>query len=199
MTDTIEVERKRQLPDDGSSLTPLLAQLGYVASAPVTEVDTYYSRPDVDYLQTVECLRVRHRGDFAEITYKPASTPTTHAADDVVSKIETNVILREGTQARTAERLLTSIGMRELVRVNKTRTTYHHPQTPGVSVSIDTVHGAGTFVETEVNRPTADGAAELIEHIEKQLSITEHPTVAFPYRDLVLQQHEQPATPTAHR
>ncbi|MGW1807218.1 class IV adenylate cyclase [Streptomyces sp. NPDC002078] len=199
MTDTIEVERKRELSDDGSTLTPLLAQLGYVASAPITEVDTYYSRPDVDYMQTVECLRVRRRGDFAEITYKPASTPTTHAADNVVSKTETNVILHEGEQARTAERLLTSIGMRELVRVEKTRTTYRHPEIPGVTISIDTVHGAGTFIETEVNRPTADGAAELVEHIEKQLGIIEHPTVALPYRDLVLRQHEQPATPTAHR
>ncbi|KIE24613.1 hypothetical protein LK08_23605 [Streptomyces sp. MUSC 125] len=198
MTDTIEVERKRELSDDGSTLTPLLTQLGYIASAPVTEVDTYYSRPDVDYMQTVECLRVRRRGDFAEITYKPASTPTTHAADDVVSKVETNVILHEGEQARTAERLLTAIGMRELVRVEKTRTTYRHPETPGVTVSIDTVHGAGTFIETEVNRPTADGAAELVEHIENQLGINGHPTVAIPYRDLVLRQHEQPMTPTAH-
>ncbi|GAA1268580.1 hypothetical protein GCM10009646_65020 [Streptomyces aureus] len=76
----------------------------------------------------MECLRIRRRGDFAEITYKPASTPTTHAADDVVSKVETNVILREGEQAPTAERLLTSIGMCELVRVEKTRTTYRHPE-----------------------------------------------------------------------
>jgi len=190
MTDTIEVERKRELPDDGSTLTPRLAQLGYIASTPVTEVDTYYSRPDVDFMQTVECLRVRRRGDFAEITYKPASTPTTHAADDVVSKMETNVILREGAQAPTAERLLTSIGMRELVRVEKTRTTYRHPETAGVTVSIDTVRGAGTFIETEVNRPTAEGAAELIEHIERQLGIIERPTVSIPYRDLVLRRLE---------
>ncbi|MFI9355020.1 class IV adenylate cyclase [Streptomyces lydicus] len=188
MTDTIEVERKRELPDDGSSITPLLAELGYVAEASVTEIDTYYSRPDVDYMKTVECLRVRHRGDFAEITYKPASNPTTHGRDDVVSKIETNVILREGEQAPTAERLLTSIGMRELVRVEKTRTCYRHPDTPGVTVSIDIVSEVGTFVETEVNRATAAGAAELVEEIEKRLGIAGHPTVALPYRDLVLAQ-----------
>ncbi|MEV6138898.1 CYTH domain-containing protein [Nocardia sp. NPDC051990] len=37
----------------------------------LTEVDTYYSRPDVDYMKTVERLRIRHRDGFAEITYKP--------------------------------------------------------------------------------------------------------------------------------
>ncbi|MFD9814575.1 class IV adenylate cyclase [Streptomyces sp. NPDC059080] len=188
MADTIEVERKRELPDDGSSITPLLAELGYVADAPATETDTYYSRPDVDYLKTVECLRVRRRGDFAEITYKPASTPTTHDRDDVVSKVETNVILSEGEQASTAERLLTFIGMRELVRVEKNRTSYRHPDIVGVTVSIDTVSGVGTFVETEVNRPTAVGAAELVEDIEKSLGIVGHPTVALPYRDLALGQ-----------
>ncbi|MEU8886242.1 class IV adenylate cyclase [Streptomyces hydrogenans] len=188
MTDTIEVERKRQLSDDGSTLTPVLAQLGYVASAPVTETDTYYSRPDIDFMQTVECLRVRRRGEFAEITYKPASTATTHATDDVISKMETNVILSEGEQACTAERLLTAIGMRELVRVEKTRTIYRHPDHSGVTVSIDTVQGAGTFIETEVNRPTAEGAAELVEHIEEQLGIRGCPTVAIPYRDIVLGQ-----------
>ncbi|MBQ0891414.1 class IV adenylate cyclase [Streptomyces sp. RM72] len=190
MTDTIEVERKRELSDDGSALAPVLAQLGYVAFPPVTETDTYYSRPDVDFMQTVECLRVRRRGEFAEITYKPASTATTHTADDVVSKVETNVILSEGEQAYTAERLLTFIGMRELVRVEKTRTIYRHPDNPGVTVSIDTVHGAGTFIETEVNRTTAEGAAELVDHIERQLGISECPTVAIPYRDIVLGQKE---------
>ncbi|MCX4490014.1 class IV adenylate cyclase [Streptomyces anulatus] len=192
MAHTIEVERKRELPDDGSILTPRLTQLGYIASAPMTEVDTYYSRPDVDYMLTVECLRIRHRGNFAEITYKPASTPTTHAHDHVISKVETNVILSEGEQARTAERLLISIGMREIVRVEKTRTTYTHPETPGVTVSIDAVNGAGTFVETEVNRPTSDGATEIIEHIESQLEIVGYPTVSLPYRDLVLRSRESP-------
>ncbi|MGH3869840.1 MAG: hypothetical protein ACRDQ4_27815 [Pseudonocardiaceae bacterium] len=52
-------------------------QLGYRAYGCFVEVDTYYSRPEVDYLDTVECLRVRQRDGFAEITYKPASDPST--------------------------------------------------------------------------------------------------------------------------
>jgi adenylate cyclase class 2 len=184
---TIEVERKRELPDGGDGIRGLLGELGYVGGDAVTEVDTYYSRPDVDYLLTVECLRVRRRGEFAEVTYKPASDSTTHGDDDVVAKVETNVILREGAQAGAAERLLESIGMRELVRVEKARTSYQRPDLPGVTVTIDMVRGVGTFVETEVNRATAAGAAELIEEIEKSLGVYGYPAVALPYRDLVLE------------
>ncbi|MEU3571955.1 class IV adenylate cyclase [Kitasatospora sp. NPDC036755] len=191
MTETTEVERKRELPDDGSGITRLLAELGYRTEAPVTEEDTYYSRPDIDYMQTVECLRVRRRGAFAEITYKPASNGTTHREDDMVSKVETNAVLAGAAQAISAERLLQNIGMRELVRVVKTRVTHRHPEIPGVSVSIDTVARAGVFVETEVIRATPDGAAELVEEIEKALGIVGHPTVSLPYRDLVLGQAER--------
>ncbi|WP_335933712.1 class IV adenylate cyclase [Streptomyces sp. PTD5-9] len=183
---TIEVERKRELPDAGAGVRPRPAALGYVGGGPVTEVDTYYSRPDVDYLETVECLRVRRRGDFAEITYKPASDPRTHAHDDVVSKAETNVILSGDGEAPFAERLLTNIGMRKLVRVEKTRTSYKHPDVPDVTVSVDTVRGVGTFIETEVNRASAAGAADLVAEIEDALGIAGHPTVSLPYRDLVL-------------
>lgn len=187
MTQTTEVERKRELPDDGAALAKLLSDSGYVADDPVTEEDTYYSRPDVDYMVTVECLRVRRRKDFAEITYKPASTGTTHSADDMVSKVETNAVLAGAHQAAEAERLLRSIGMRELARVEKTRTSYRHPRLAGVTVSIDAVPGAGVFVETEVLRPTDHGAAELVEEIEEALGVIGHPTVSRPYRDLVME------------
>ncbi|MGX4736994.1 class IV adenylate cyclase [Kitasatospora griseola] len=185
MSDLTEIERKRELPDR-QALAELLIELGYTADAPVTEVDAYYSRPDVDYMATVECLRVRRRDGAAEVTYKPASTGTTHSADDVVSKTETNVILAEADQAAAAERLLANIGMRELVRVVKTRVTYRHPDLPGVTVNIDTVGGAGVFVETEVLRDTAAGAVELIGEVEKSLGVFGNSTVSLPYRDLVM-------------
>ncbi|MFD7642497.1 class IV adenylate cyclase [Kitasatospora sp. NPDC059795] len=187
MPDLTEIERKRELPDE-QALLGLLTELGYVADAPVTEEDTYFSRPDVDYMTTVECLRVRRRGGIAEVTYKPASTGTTHSADDVVAKTETNVALAGADQAAAAERLLANIGMRELVRVVKTRTTYRHPDLPGVTVNIDTVRDAGMFVETEVLQGTATtGAMGLIEAVEKELGIYGNSTVSLPYRDLVMQ------------
>lgn len=182
----IEVERKRRLPDDGVRLTGLLAERGWQAGEPVTEVDMYYSRPDVDFMKTVECLRVRRRGEFTEITYKPASTGGTHRADGVISKPETNVVLAAAGQAVLADRLLESIGMRLLVRVEKHRTTYRHPDYPDVVVSVDTVAGVGTFVETEVMSVDAIAAAGMVERVEKELDIADNLTVDLPYRDLAL-------------
>lgn len=182
----IEVERKRQLPDGGQQLARLLADLGWQAAAPVTEIDTYYSRPDVDFMVTVECLRVRQRGDFAEVTYKPPSDSTTHSADNVISKPETNVILAGGGQAALAEQLLENLGMRLLVRVEKHRIAYRHEDHPGVTVAIDSIAGVGTFVETEVLAADAVGAAALVEQIEKELDVLACPTVDLPYRDLAM-------------
>jgi adenylate cyclase class 2 len=181
----IEVERKRRLPDDGTVLQKTLAGLGWVPDFPVTEVDTYYSRPDVDYMETVECLRIRRRGDFTEITYKPASTAATHSSDNVISKPETNVQLVPG-QAEQAEQLLENIGMRPLVRVEKRRTTFRHAEEPGLTVSIDQVAGVGAFVETEVISSRADTAAVLVAQTEAALGVDDCPAVDLPYRDLAL-------------
>ncbi|MFH8218486.1 class IV adenylate cyclase [Streptomyces sp. NPDC018057] len=181
-----EVERKRQLPgDDAVVLETRLVGLGWTSDLPVAEVDTYYSRPDVDYMETVECLRVRRRGDFMEITYKPASTAATHSADDVISKPETNVQLVPG-QVQQAEQLLENIGMRRLVQVEKRRTTFRHPAKPGLTVSIDHVAGVGVFVETEVISDCSDSAAVLVAQTESVLGVDDCPTVDLPYRDLVL-------------
>ncbi len=181
----IEVERKRQLPDGGERLEGQLVELRWEAAGPVDEVDTYFSRPDVDYLETVECLRVRQRAESAEITYKPASDEATHDATHVISKPETNVVLGPG-QAAAAERLLECIGMRLLVRLEKTRTVYRHPAHREVVVAIDTVAGVGSFVEVEVLSADADEAAELVGQIETQLSLLDCPVVDLPYRDLAL-------------
>lgn len=187
MDDKIEVERKRRLPDDGALLASLLADLGWQSAEPVTEVDTYYSRPDVDFMETVECLRVRRRGDFAEVTYKPASTSATRSADGVISKVETNVVLAGAGQAAFADQLLEAIGMRLLVRVEKRRTAFLHRDYPDVTVSIDTVAGVGSFVETEVLSVDAVAAAELVERVEKELEVVDCPTVDLPYRDLAME------------
>lgn len=182
----IEVERKRRLPDGGERLAVLLGELGWEAAAPVLEVDAYYSRPDVDFMVTVECLRVRRRGDFAEVTYKPPSTDATRSVDGVISKQETNVVLAGAGQAPLADQLLEAIGMRLLVRVEKHRTSYRHADLPDVTVAIDTVAGVGTFVETEVMSADSIAAAETVERVEKELDLAELPTVELPYRDLAM-------------
>ncbi|WP_280330776.1 class IV adenylate cyclase [Nocardia wallacei] len=181
----IEVERKRELPD-ASALRERLTQLGYRETGHLTEVDTYYSRPDIDYMKTVECLRIRRREGFAEITYKPSSNAATHSDADVIAKRETNVTLSGPDQAAAADELLTAIGMIELARVEKTRTTYQHPDHDDTIVSIDAVTHAGTFVETEITATDTAAATTHLERVETQLAIADHPVVNLPYRDLVM-------------
>jgi hypothetical protein len=52
-------------------------------------------------MQTVECLRVRRRGDFCEITYKPH--PGTHGASHIIAKREINVALAEKSNPHHTE------------------------------------------------------------------------------------------------
>ncbi|MFI6577770.1 class IV adenylate cyclase [Nocardiopsis sp. NPDC050513] len=182
----VEVERKRELTGSAGGVRARLVELGYREAGAVTEVDTYYSRPDVDFLETVECLRVRRRDGFAEITYKPASTSVTHGRDDVIAKRETNVLLRDMDQAHDANLLLESIGMVLLARVEKFRTTYHRPEHPGLTVALDTVTGAGSFLETEIVDDDTQRATALLKEVEGRLGVEAYPVVSLPYRDLVL-------------
>ncbi|GIF09919.1 class IV adenylate cyclase [Actinoplanes siamensis] len=189
MSDVIEVERKRQL-DDVAALQARLREAGYRPAGSSVETDTYYSRPDVDFLATVECLRVRQRDGFAEVTYKPASTTATHTAADVIAKPETNVILAGPEQAGAATALLDVLGMVRLCRVEKTRQTFRHPRHEAVTVVIDHITGVGAFAETEVMATDTDTAAILLGQVEQQLGLDGCPVVAAPYRDLVLHHHQ---------
>jgi adenylate cyclase class 2 len=191
----IEVERKRELAD-ADAFRLLLADGGYREAGNSVETDTYYSRPDVDFLATVECLRVRQRDEFAEITYKPPSGADTHSATGIIAKPETNVVLAGPEQAATANALLGVLGMVELCRVEKTRTSFTHPEHTGVSVVIDLIAGVGAFVEVEVMATDSHAAAGLLDQVERQLDLTSCPVVSLPYRDLVLQ-HASPAAVTA--
>ena len=181
----IEVERKREL-SDSEPLRHRLTELGYHKISSLTEIDTCYSRPDIDYMETVECLRVRQRDGFAEITYKPPSSAATHSEHGVIAKQETNVQLAGPGQAMAANALLEAVGMVELVRVEKARTTYGRPDHDSTTVSIDLLAGVSAFVEIEVLATDSDSAAAHLEDVEQEIDISAHPIVRLPYRDLVM-------------
>ena len=65
----IEVERKRIFTGSVDTFIAMLKAHGFAQTGQLHENDTYYSRPDVNFMQTVECLRVRERDGFAEMTY----------------------------------------------------------------------------------------------------------------------------------
>ena len=180
----LEIERKRQLTSDAEELFKQLRELGFELQSNLREIDTYYSRPDVDFMQTVECLRIRQRDGFAEVTYKPATTIATHTKNDVIIKPETNLPIQPRDVA-IAKQLLANLGMVKLVEVNKYRRSFQSPNFPKATVAIDEIKNAGTFVEVEVLSDDETGALAMINDIETKLDLSSAEVVTRPYRDIL--------------
>lgn len=181
----LEIERKRQLTGDVEELIRRLQNLNFELQSNLHEIDTYYSRPDVDFMQTVECLRIRQHDGFAEVTYKPATTTATHTKNDVIIKPETNLPIQPG-DAMTAKQLLTNLGMVRLVEVNKYRRSFQSPDFPQATVAIDEIKDAGTFVEVEVLSDDETSALAMISDIETRLGLGSAEVVTRPYRDICM-------------
>ena len=181
----LEIERKRQLTGDAKELIKQLRELGFELQSNLHEIDTYYSRPDVDFMQTVECLRIRQRDGFAEVTYKPATTAATHAKNNVIIKPETNLPIQPGDTA-TTKQLLANLGMVQLVEVNKYRRSFQSSDFPQATVAIDEIKDAGTFVEVEVLSDDENSALAMISDIETKLGLDSAEVVTRPYRDICM-------------
>ena len=181
----LEIERKRQLTGDAKELIKQLQDLGFKPKSSRHEIDTYYSRPDVDFMQTVECLRVRQRDGFAEVTYKPATTAATHTENDVIIKPETNLPIQPG-DAAIAKQLLANLGMVRLVEVNKYRRSFQSSDFPQATVAIDEIKNTGTFVEVEVLSDDETSALVMISDIETKLGLDSAEVVTRPYRDICM-------------
>ena len=181
----LEIERKRQLTGDAKELIKQLQDLGFELQSNLHEIDTYYSRPDVDFMQTVECLRIRQRDGFAEVTYKPATTAATHTKNNVIIKPETNLPIQPGDTA-IAKQLLASLDMVQLVEVNKYRRLFQSSDFPQATVAIDEIKDAGTFVEVEVLSDDENSALAMISDIETKLGLDSAEVVTRPYRDICM-------------
>ena len=181
----LEIERKRQLTSDAEELFKQLRELGFELQSNLREIDTYYSRPDVDFMQTVECLRIRQRDGFAEVTYKPATTAATHTKNNVIIKPETNLPIQPG-DAATAKQLLANLGMVQLVEVNKYRRSFQSSDFPQATVAIDEIKNTGMFVEVEVLSGDETSALAMISEIEVKLGLESAEVVTRPYRDICI-------------
>ena len=181
----LEIERKRQLTGNIEELIGRLRNIGFGLTSNLREIDTYYSRPDVDFMQTVECLRIRQRDSFAEVTYKPATTAATHTENNVIIKPETNLPIQP-KDAATAKQLLASLGMMQLVEVNKYRRSFQSSDFPQATVAIDEIKDAGTFVEVEVLSDDETSALIMISEIETKLGLDSMEIVTRPYRDICM-------------
>ena len=181
----LEVERKRTFTGNVDTFIATLRAHGFAQTSQLHENDTYYSRPDVDFMQTVECLRVRERDGFAEVTYKPATSHATSTNDGVIMKPETNLSIAPNDTA-TAKQLLVNLGMIELVTVTKFRHTFTSATYPNTVVAIDEVIDVGTFIETEVTLADKAAALRTINKLERSLGVDVFPLATKPYRDMCM-------------
>ena len=184
-TKLLEIERKRRLTSNIEDFIKKLEKFDFELQSNLYEIDTYYSRPDVDFMQTVECLRIRQRDGFAEVTYKPATTAATHTKNNVIIKPETNLPIQPG-DAATAKQLLANLGMVQLVEVNKYRRSFQSSDFPQATVAIDEIKDAGTFVEVEVLSGDETSALAMISEIEVKLGLESTEVVTRPYRDICI-------------
>ena len=185
MTEQYEIERKRQFVGDLEGFIAQLDSQGFSLVSETTEIDTYYSRPDVDFMQTVECLRIRQRDDFAEITYKPPTNQRAYTEDGIIVKPETTLpVSPENTTV--AKQLLANLGMVKLVEVNKFRRIFKCDDEPGLTIAIDEISGAGVFIETEIISEDKELALRRIEDIEARIGVQEFELITGPYRDICM-------------
>ena len=182
----IEVERKRTFTGNVDTFIATLRAHGFTQANQLHENDTYYSRSDVDFMQTVECLRVRERDGFAEVTYKPATSHATSTNDGVIMKPETNLSIAPNDTA-TAKQLLVNLGMIELVTVAKFRRTFASAAYLNAVIAIDEIMDVGTFIETEVTLADKAAALRTINKLERSLGVDVFPLATKPYRDMCME------------
>ena len=181
----LEVERKRTFTGNVDTFIATHEHMVFAQTSQLHENDTYYSRPDVDFMQTVECLRVRERDGFAEVTYKPATSHATSTNDGVIMKPETNLSIAPNDTA-TAKQLLVNLGMIELVTVTKFRRIFTSAAYPSTVIAIDEIANVGTFIETEVTLADKAVALQTVDKLERLLDIDTLPLATKPYRDMCM-------------
>ena len=183
MLEQYEIERKRKFVGNLEVLIARLGSQGFFLTDETTEIDIYYSRPDIDFIQTVECLRVRQRDDFAEITYKPPTNQHTRTENGIIIKTETNLPISP-ENITVAKQLLANLGMVKLVEVNKFRQIFKCDDEPGLTIAIDEISNVGVFVETEIISEDKESALRRIEDVETRIGVQEFEVVTRPYRDI---------------
>lgn len=185
MAKLYEVEVKRKLETDKETLIAALLEHGYTQGEMVIETDDYYSRTDVDYMKTVECLRVRNTAKKREITYKP---PTTDFTATTIIKEEKNLSLSNEKDVEIAKDLLLAIGMVHLVTVEKHRQSFTKSyKNHDVTITIDSLPGVGDYIEVEILSSDPTKAEIAVSEVEAELSLKSMPLVTLPYRDIVMQ------------
>ena len=176
-----EIELKFKLTEkDRSELLSRLNTLFAKHEGHKKEIDYYYTREGRDFMQTKECLRIRHTPDYTEITYKPATTEEMKEAHSFWKK---EINLRIDGQLEQAREFLQGLGCIELVKVAKERDTYKLNE---VIIALDYIEGVGWFAELEIQDENEIKALAALKKCAQELKIKSESIVTEPYRDICM-------------
>ena len=180
----IEHEKKFLLQDP-SSLKTQLYDLNFVAGEESYQKDIYFTRADIDFMETKECLRIRVEAGHTEITYKPPTTKSM-ATSQSIWKREINLTVEDEAIAKD---FLLALGSIELCTVEKRRREFHRGK---LTVSIDHVTNLGDYVELEILAQEEDlSLVDQIKKVVSELGLSKSEVVDLPYRDLLMKKSSQ--------
>lgn len=118
--------------------------------------DIYFNHPSRDFKQTDEAFRIRSVGGNQYVTYKGPKVSKT-----AKTRVEIETVVGDFESFRS---ILASLGFQEGGEVVKTRKEYKLNQ---ITVCLDNVYGAGSFVEFEImGSDIAKGEQSLFEMAE---------------------------------
>lgn len=186
----IEVEAKVEVSKNQiSAIKRKLKKMGFSSSGPKSEKDIYFTSRYVDFIKTRECLRIRSREGFAEMTYKGKTN------GDMINncqfwKKEFNMSISK-KQIKEAIGFLKALGFMEVIEVSKKRQEFKLKYR---TIAIDEVKNGGFFVEIEsmvTNGNEKEKAARDNLKVLEMLEIEDYKLVKEPYRDIVIRNTEK--------
>lgn len=181
----VEIKAKMKLSQVAIIKKKLLS-IGAIFEEKIKENDIYFTAPHRDFIKSKECLRIREKNGYLELTYK---SPTTKEMDDKKQfwKEEINIPLY--CLKKEAEDLLESLGFKKVVEVIKERERFMLGKQ---KITIDNVKNGGWFIEIEnsiINPKDKEKALDENTALLKQLDINDKDIIEEPYRDIVLKKN----------
>lgn len=182
---SVEVEVKLKVHDK-KQLGHRLKQQGFVTGKLVAETDIYYTAPHHDFARLDEALRIRTVKDLvsgketAVITFKG---PKLDQVSMTRQELETEV-----GNAKTARKILESIGFQPVLPVEKKRQYFYHEN---MTACIDSVKNLGNYLELEILTDLEENRTAALQKIEetlKQLGYSMQETTRSSYLSMLMKE-----------
>lgn len=179
-----EVEIKVKIEEQQiKTIRRKLFTLGAIFKAKTKESDVYFNAPHRDFIKTKECLRIRERDNYLELTYKG---PTTKLMNNKKQFWKSEINLPLISSKEEVENLLKSLDFKKISEVIKNREKFILGRQ---EISIDKVKNVGWFLEIEsIVADEKERQKALNENITllNKLGLDKKNIINEPYRDLVL-------------